>query len=129
MATLQRRRERYIIIHVWKIYHGLAPNDIGMEFHSNPRLGIKANVPSFKNTAQRSISTAYENSFAVNGARLWNTLPKEVNTQTSLNGLKSALGVFLKQFPDNPPVPGYTPPNDNSLTSWKTVGGASGGQA
>ena len=32
IISLQRRRERYMIIHVWKMYHGCAPNDISMIF-------------------------------------------------------------------------------------------------
>ena len=101
--SLQRRRERYTIIHVWKIHHGLAPNDIRMEFYTNDRLGLRVRVPKFNNRAQRSTSSAYEDSFAVNGARLWNILPKTVNTQTTLDGLKRALGIFIDQYPDYPP--------------------------
>ena len=29
-----------------------------------------------------------------------------------------ALGEFLAQYPDKPPVPGYTPPTSNSLLDW-----------
>ena len=35
ILSLQRRRERYSIIHVWKIYHGEAPNDSEMEFYTH----------------------------------------------------------------------------------------------
>ena len=41
LLSLQRRRERNTIIYVWKIYHSLAPNVIGMEFYDHPRLGIR----------------------------------------------------------------------------------------
>ena len=34
IMSLQRIRERYCIIHVWKILDGYAPNDIGMEFQT-----------------------------------------------------------------------------------------------
>ena len=100
-----------------------------MEFYDHPRLGIRVKVPKLNTNAQRSVSTAYDNSFGVNGARLWNILPKAVNSQSTLAGLKSSLGSFMAQFPDNPPIPGYTPPNNNSLIEWRAVGGASGGQA
>ena len=128
LLSLQRRRERYTIIQVWKIYRNLTPNDTGMEFYHHPRLGVRAKVPSFNTSAQRSVSSAYEESFGVNGARPWNILPANVNTQTTLEGLKSSLGAFLKSIPDYPPVPGYTPPNSNSLITWRAVGGASGEQ-
>ena len=41
IMSLQRRRERYCIIHVWKILNGNDPNDIGMEFQTSERHGIK----------------------------------------------------------------------------------------
>ena len=45
-------------------------------------------------------------------------LPKNVNQQKTLDGFKIALGTFLKQFPDTPPVRGYTTANTNSLLDW-----------
>ena len=71
-----------MIIHVWKILHGHAPNDIGMEFQQQHRRGVKAIVPLFRNAAQKSVSTVYDNSFGVKAARLWNILPQDVNKQT-----------------------------------------------
>ncbi|CAL8320303.1 unnamed protein product [Boreogadus saida] len=44
-------------------------------------------------------------------------LPKDVNSQTTLDAFKIALGGFLKQFPERQPATGYTPPNSNSLLS------------
>ncbi|CAL8377837.1 unnamed protein product [Gadus morhua 'NCC'] len=37
LLSLQRRRERYMIIHVWKILNETTPNDIGMQFTDNMR--------------------------------------------------------------------------------------------
>ena len=48
LMSLQRRRERYCIIHAWKILNDLAPNDIGLSFQQNMRLGIKAEIPAIK---------------------------------------------------------------------------------
>ena len=39
LFSLQRRRERFIIIHTFKIYRSLAPNDLNLQFHDHPRLG------------------------------------------------------------------------------------------
>ena len=103
--------------------NGKAPNNINMEFYVSPRLGAKAKVPSFNYKAQTSVSTAYDNSFGVKAVRLWNILPKDVNTQSSLEPFKVALGKFMQNFPDKPPVLGYTPPNSNSLLDWNAVGG------
>ena len=123
ILSLQRRRERYTIILVWKVLNGKAPNSIGMKFYSSARLGIRASVPPYNYKAQRSISTAYDNSFGVKANRLWNILPKRVNTVTTLEPFKAALGEFMSKFPDKPPVTGYTPPNSNSLLDWSSVGG------
>ena len=46
IMSLQRRRERYIIIHVFKILNHLAPNNIGMSFYQNERLGLMCKIPS-----------------------------------------------------------------------------------
>ena len=114
LQSLQRRRERYSIIQVWKMIHGYAPNNIGMVFYDSARLGVRARIPIFNYKAQTSISTAYDDSFGVKAARLWNILPKDVNTQTTLESFKIALGEFMLKFPDKPPVVGYTPLNNNS---------------
>ena len=118
LLSLQRRRERYIIIHTWKIANGHAPNDIAMEFQYNSRRGLKAIVPSLNSKAQTSMSTHYNNSFGVKAARLWNILPKEVNEKPDLDSFKASLGKFLSSFPDTPPTSGYTALNNNSLEQW-----------
>ncbi|KAL5250292.1 hypothetical protein ACHWQZ_G016138 [Mnemiopsis leidyi] len=123
LLSLQRRRERYSIIHVWKMLNDRAPNNIGLETYNSLRLGIKISIPKYNHQAQKSYSTAYDNSFGIKAARLWNLLPKSVNSHTTLEPFKVALGGFIDQFPDRPPVPGYTPPNSNSLLDWCAVGG------
>ena len=98
---LQRRRERYTIIHTRKILQNKAPNSTGLEFYNNDRLGVRIKILPFNNKAQRSVSTAYDNSFGVKSVRLWrNLLPKKINSVTELGALKVSLGDFLVQFPD-----------------------------
>ena len=62
IMSLQRRRERYCIIHVWKILNGNAPNDIGMEFQTSERHGIKATIPSISKDAKMSVRSDYDKS-------------------------------------------------------------------
>ena len=119
MMSLQRRRERYCTIQVWKIVNGHAPNDLGMQFKHHPRLGIKALIPQINTRAQLSVRSDYDSSFGVKAAQLWNILPKDVSRLSSLDSFKVGLGRFLEQFPDTPPVPGYTAVNNNSLLRWK----------
>ena len=117
LMSLQRRRERYIIIYMWKILTAKVPNDINVSFYMNQRNSIKALVPSIP--LQRSNTTALDKSFSVLGPKLWNLLPSECTlTLDSLEKFKKLLGTFLQQFPDLPPVNNYFSPNSNSLLDW-----------
>ena len=100
LPSLQRRRERYIIINTWKILQKKAPNDINMVFYESDRLGVRVKVPPRVKGCPSAISSIYEHSFSVKAAKLWNILPKSVNTAQDLNSLKAALGKFLEKFPD-----------------------------
>ena len=120
ILSLQRRRERYSIIHVWKILNGLAPNDLEFEFSDHSRHGIiKADIPTINRKAQVSVRADYDKSFRVHASRLFNSLPPDLRNVCSLESFKSGLGVFLEQYPDTPPVTGVTCVNNNSLLSWK----------
>ena len=111
--SLQRRRERYTIIHVWKILHKTAPNDINMTFYSTRRRGKCCRVPPVIINSKQKYQSRYDDSFHVNGARLWNSLPKAVKRKKTFNSFKSALTTLLLQLPDNPPIPGTA--SENSL--------------
>lgn len=123
LLSLQRRRERYMIIHVWKILNNLAPNDINMGFNENKRLGTKVKIPAFSKTAPSSVVRLYDESFAVHSGKLWNILPKEVTAVKTLDGFKVLLGKFLFQYPDEPPTKGYSARNRNSLIDWNLQSG------
>ena len=119
LQSLQRRRERYMIIHVWKTLHNISPNDIGMEFTDNLRLGKKVKIPTLNKKAPLSAVTLYDASFAVHAGKLWNILPDSVTSAESLDSFKVLLGNFLRQIPDKPPVKGYhTTQNRNSIIDW-----------
>ena len=119
LMSLQRRRERYILIHTWKIINNFCPNDIGLEVNRNQRLGIKLYYPILKKSSTSAATTIYDNSFSVKAVQLWNILPRDINTATTLQTFKSKLGTFLKGIPDNPPTVGYSTANNNSLIYWK----------
>ena len=82
----------------------------------NTHLEFKAAVPRV--SENRKISPIYESSFGVNGARLWNTLPKAINCDADFNSFKRKLDTFVSSFPDEPPVSGYSTRNHNSLLNW-----------
>ena len=68
LMSLQRRRERYIIIQLWKL------------LHRRPRLGLKAVVPSWENHSRAANRNLNKNYFAVVAPQVWSTLPVELNT-------------------------------------------------
>ena len=118
LMSLQRRRERYIIIHMWKIYSNTVPNSVGIEFMSPSRLGIKARVPPIIKSSSLRNQSLYDSSFAVMGPRLWNILPSHLHLIAELQQFKTELTKFINQFPDKPPVRGYCYANTNSLLDW-----------
>ena len=123
LMSLQRRRERYVILHIWKILKGIAPNDINIKSYEHIRLGTRCQVPPIPKKSPAYARSIYDSSFAVTGPKLWNILPRSVTCASSLESIKSRLtSHILSTYPDQPPVPGYTAPNSNSLLDWSTGG-------
>ena len=116
LMSLQRRRERYIILYIHKILHNKVPNDVALCFVNNPRLGIKAVIPPIPRN--RAKTTLLDSSFAVRGPSLWNLLPKWLNSIESFDAFKVNLDKLLTDIPDMPPTSGYTSSNSNSLSCW-----------
>ena len=119
LMSLQRRRERFILLHMWKISHGQTSNDLNVQFVSRPRLGTLAIIPSKSRTSSAANQTLFDNSFAVQSPKLWNAMPHNLNNIQSLEHFKDQLTKFLLSFPDMPPIRGCNPPNSNSLLSWR----------
>ena len=117
IPSLQRRRERYQMIHMWKISKGLIPNDIDLKFYETSRFGLMCKRPRY-NQRSRYVSTVKFNSFISNGPALFNILPTSLKSSNSLQIFKSKLEIFLKSYPDNPPLPNYVSQNHNSLLEW-----------
>ena len=123
LQSLQRRRERYIIIHTWKTITGYVPNDLEMQFVKSRRFGIQAIVPSLKTSASSKAKACYDKSFHVKAAQLWDLLPATTKNFDSLDKFKISLSTFLRRFPDKPPVTGYSTANHNSLLDWSNQSG------
>ena len=119
LMSLQRRRERYIILHMWKILHHDVSNDLRIEFVDRPRTGIKAKVPCVKSGSSIGYQSLYDNSFAVLGPRLWNCLPAHINKIAKFEPFKEKLTSLLMRIPDKPPTKGYSTPNSNSILEWR----------
>ena len=116
LMSLQRRRERYIILQVWKFLSGVSPNDIGMKFRETSRRGTI--TPPLVNGCSQRNQSPYDGSFAVLGASLWNTVPVDVKSLKKFLLFKEKLSRFLATFPDNPPARGYSCASSNSLLDW-----------
>ena len=119
LMSLQRRRERYIILHMWKILNHMTSNDLQVQFVSRPRLGNLAKIPSVNKSATTANRSLYDASFAVMGPKLWNSIPYHFNVITELNSFKRQITNFLLSVPDKPPIRGYSTPNTNSLLCWR----------
>ena len=117
LFSLQRRRERYILIHTFKIFRNLAPNDVNLQFHENLRLGTQCRRLPLKGKSLR-LKTLRFNSFSHSAPRLFNLIPGEIKRAKTVDSFKSALDKLLMQIPDTPPTPGYKVANSNSLTEW-----------
>ena len=94
LYSLQRRRERYQIIHMWKIYKEIIPNDLNFEFYNSRSHGIKCRRPKL-NLKNKRISTIRNNYFTSVGPALFNAIPCSITSSKSLNAFKSKLDRFL----------------------------------
>jgi hypothetical protein len=117
LYSLQRRRERFIIIHTYKIYMKQAPNDINLVFHENPRLGTQCKRLPL-NSKNAKLNTLRFNFFSHSAPRLFNVIPGQIKSAKTVESFKKHLDNFLRKIPDNPPTAGYKRINSNSLTEW-----------
>ena len=89
--SLQRRRRRYIIIHMWKLLHEIVLNDLYVKFRPLSRLGVKAEMPTINRSSRVANQTLFEKSFEVIGPQLWNWLPSQLSIIGNQNTFKCKL--------------------------------------
>ena len=112
LYSVERRRERYTCIYVWKILQGIVPNP-GINFEYNERRGWMVKIKGQKKKNAK-IANLYENSFVIRGGRLFNSLPKEIRNweyqvEESTEHFKAALDEYLRAIPDEPnATPAYS---------------------
>jgi hypothetical protein len=110
LYSLQRRRERYVILYTWKMITVLAPNfeseTFRIETYHNERRGRLFKIPPLRNTsAVRFQSLWGEASLSVAGPRVFNVLPNDQREgEFTLETFKRRLDVFLGTIPDRPPL-------------------------
>ena len=111
LYSLQRRRERYCIILIWKIIENKSQNlSDPILCNFSDRRG-RSCVISHVNTGRHG-TLAY-NSFRLRAIRLLNSLPEAIRdiTNCSVCSFMQRLDYYLSSIPDLPCSPGY----NNSL--------------
>ena len=117
LFSLQRRRERYSAIYVYKIAMNLVPNNLNLQFYTTSRHGLKCRLLKIPAT---HIGTVRKNSSISAGPSLFNVLPSEIKEAVSIEQFKSRLDKFLISIPDLPPTHGYSAINKNTILEWVT---------
>ena len=104
LMSLQRRRERYSIIHIFKILNDLTPNELQLHFYVSDRRGYKVKLPPIPKQSKQKHLSKYYSSFTIRASKLWNHLPAEITVIQSMDKFKSSLGSYLDTIPDHPPL-------------------------
>ena len=77
LYSMQRRRERFLILHVFKIERSITPNNLQLVFYDSKRFGIQCRIklPNLKNS---HLYTQTFNYFPSVGPALYNVIPKSI---------------------------------------------------
>ena len=118
LYSQERRRERYLVIFIWKISQGLVEGYDLSFTNSDSRTGRKA-IPHLVNrSAPACVRRARERSLAVKGVQLFNLLPVQLRNSEhgDVEMFKNHLDIYLSNIPDQPTIGGLTrPAQTNSL--------------
>ena len=123
--SLERRRERYLIIYTWRIIEGQVPNpSTRLSSFTTLRSGRFCHIPKVKISASAKVQTLRHNSMACKGPRLFNKMPQCIRDKTECNtaSFKEKLDELLAQYPDEPRLQGhgqYSLHESNSLLDAK----------
>ena len=108
LSSLERRRERYIIIHIWKMLENLTPNlantdecSIQTQTDFTHRRGRTCKSQNLNKTPSHLLQ-AKKQTIKCIGAKLFNNLPKNIRntTDTSIDVFKSKLDKYLRSKED-----------------------------
>ena len=118
LYSLQRRREKYCIIYIWKIIESLAPN---FSYPIRSTLSVRRGrscVISHVNVGH-VVTLAY-NSFRWRSICLFNSLPINLRSISlcSVLRFKTQLDIFLRSMEDLPYFPGFNNSLDGGDCRW-----------
>ena len=128
LYSLERRRERYQVIYIWKIIEGHVPNleSTPIVTLENQRRGRSCVPPPLSSSAPERIRNIRFASLPHKGPRLFNSLPPEVRNLkgVAVEVFKSSLDRYLQNIPDQPLIPNYTryrQCDSNSIIDWAKI--------
>ena len=111
LMSLQRRRERYSILHLHKIiYHSVA-SDLNITTNRSARRGLLVNIPPIIQGTKAKFQSLRDNFFTVSAPKLFNSLPKNIRDEVKFGPFKSKLTAYLLHIPDRPPIAGESSAN------------------
>ena len=107
MYSQERRRERYRIIFIWKVLQGYVQG-YNLQWKQSPRRGRLIEVAQYHCEAPAAVKKAREASLSVQGAKLFNLLPRHIRDMDTgtTDQFKSELDSWLGNIPDQPTIPG-----------------------
>ena len=107
LFSQERRRERYIIIFLWKISQGKI-GGYNIQFQTSDRRGRYVIPKPVVRSAPACVRKAREGSLGVRGALLFNLLTTHIRDSnvTTTDTFKAILDDFLHTIPDQPTVSG-----------------------
>ena len=92
MYSQERRRERYRVLYVWKMFENLVPtihcggNGGIMKLH--PRNGRTMSLPTIDTKCPRAVQKMRDSSLIVHGAKLFNSMPKALRNVSNCSLLE-----------------------------------------
>jgi len=111
MYSLERRRERYRIIYVWRVLEGQVPNIGNNRIISkdHERRGRECFPPNVIPGANKHVQSLIYASLPVHGQNLFNCIPKSLRNikGCKVDVFKRELDKFLMTVPDEPRIPNY----------------------
>ena len=106
MYSQERRRERYMIIFLWKLAEKLVQG-YKQDFVQNPRRGRLAVIHHPPTHQPPAVRKAREASLPCRGSKLFNLIPRELRGMSgTVLQFKVSLDVWLSTIPDQPTVNG-----------------------
>ena len=108
LYSVERRRERFAMLYVFKVIHGLVPNvNEKIMTMRHQRRGLLCVVPRVNARASPRVTDAKVSSFCHRGPALFNCLPRCVRDIADFDRFKSSVDRFLREVPDEPRAPQY----------------------